>query len=154
MNLQPNHEDDGVYFGSIRRNIKPITKDHIETFNPYYDSQYYEAPYQDDDNNHKKPQKVNSFDFYQISSFPNPKTNRFMAIKFTYDQEMIIRKVKQYYAKKHIIDKLLQNIGSHKYRLYPCIDLNQIEPPSVSDLMTGASSNTNNNYDYTGYAPY
>jgi hypothetical protein len=155
MNLQPNYEDDGIYFGSIRQNIKPVTRDHIETFNPYYDNQYYEVPYQDNSyNNPQKSKKVISYDFYQITSFPNPKTNRFMVIKFTYDQQMIIRKVKQYYAKKNIIDKLFQNIGSHKYKLYPCIDLNQIEPPSVSDLIIGASSNTNNNYNYTGYAPY
>lgn len=92
--------------------------------------------------------------YYQICTFPNPRTNRFDMRKFIINKNNEFVAVKEFNLTKKQCKKFYNYKKTHQFRNYPVYTLNDIDYPSISDILTAKSDILRNNYDYTGYAPF
>jgi hypothetical protein len=101
----------------------------------------------------------NSNKFYQICLFPDPKTKRYSVKRFIYktDIKTGISKfvsVSQIGLTAEQHQSFLYSLKPHQYNTFSTYDLSDVDPPKLADVLINSSELLNNDYDYSGYAPY
>lgn len=92
--------------------------------------------------------------FYQLATHPHPKTNRYHMKKYIVNNKDQIKGVNDYMLTKNKYDKFLKSKKLHEYKLYSVYSLNDVGLPHGADISASKSTILNNNYDYSGYAPF
>ena len=96
----------------------------------------------------------NTYNFYQISVFPNPRTNKFHIRKFIINSNDEFLDIIDYHLTKHKYHKFLKFKKIHEYKLFSTFSLDNISYPSMADISLLKSDNLSNNYNYSGFAPF
>jgi hypothetical protein len=92
--------------------------------------------------------------FYQLASFANPKTGTHNMRKYTINYLNEFLNVEIFNLTKKQYNHFLKDKKLQKYKLYNVYDLKLVSHPTIHDIMTSKSDILQNNYDYTGYAPF
>lgn len=100
-------------------------------------------------------QPIKSFTFfYQIASFAHPKTGRYHMRKFVCDANNRFVDIRDYYLNKKQYKTFMRTKKSKDYKCYSVYSLNNVSYPSSGDILMLNSDILNNDYDYTGFAPF
>lgn len=93
-----------------------------------------------------KDENINMFEtltpikYYQISGYPNPKTN-YREIKiFDINEYNQITNVETKQLDKKTYKQILRRIQPQKYKVFATYDLDNIKYPSIYDIMLSRSS--------------
>lgn len=92
--------------------------------------------------------------FYQICAFPHPKTGKYQMRKFVVNSKNEFINIQDYYLNKNQCRKFFATKRDHEYRSYPTYSLSDVTRPHMSEILMSKSQIMNNNYDYTGFAPF
>ena len=92
--------------------------------------------------------------FYQICTFPNPNNQKFHMKKFVINSKNEFINVSEYYLTNNQCKKFFNIKKKHEYKCYPVYSLNDVNTPSLGEILGSKSDILNNTYDYTGYAPF
>lgn len=97
----------------------------------------------------------NLFFFYQICTFPNYK-NRFQMRKFIINDNNEFVSVKTFNLTKKQCKKFYAEKKTHQYKNYSTYSLDEINTPSLGDILTAKSQilSSNNSEDYSSFAPF
>ena len=152
-NFHPYHENDATV-SSVSKSTNKVTN--VSTMNPYCQNQQYETPFDNSPGtlNQEAYQPMGNYTYFQITRFPHPKTKKYGVVKYLFDHQMVIQKIKEYQLNQASLKKVINKLGQHQYRVFPVYSLDQIPRPEAGDFLTAASVNTNSSYDYSGYAPF
>ncbi len=90
--------------------------------------------------------------FYQIASHPHPKTNKHHVRVFVIDNDDNFNDVRDYNIDKSQYNRLLNSKKVNEYKLYSVFALDQINYPTMSDILLLKSSNIANTNQYYDYA--
>lgn len=90
--------------------------------------------------------------YYQIASFPNPKTNRYHVRKFVIGENNVFNSIKDYYLQNKTCNRLLETKNPNQYKIYSVYDLKGIQYPNMNDIIIARSSLTTNKTNFTGFA--
>lgn len=108
-----------------------------------------------DPDENAQSEDLNSFSFfYQICAFPHPKTDKYHMRKFVINSKNEFLHTREYFLTKSQCKKFFKIKKQHEYKCYPVYTLNNINYPSLGEILDSRSSILNNNYDYSGYAPF
>jgi hypothetical protein len=89
--------------------------------------------------------------FYQLCQFKDPITKKYKTRKIIFDENFNILKM---FEREYSYDELNIFIKHHrqnKFKMYPSTDINCIELPEITDIMSSKSELLNNNskhYDF------
>ena len=92
--------------------------------------------------------------FYQIASFCNPKTHTYHIRRFIVNDNNEFVNIRDHYIDKRRYHKLLKIKKPNQYKVYSVYDLNNINYPSMGDVLGAKSSMISSNTDYYGAAPF
>lgn len=92
--------------------------------------------------------------FYQLATFPNPKTNKYLLRRFIIDENNNFKQIKHYQLSQTSYNKFLKLKKPNEYKLLAVYDFTSVNYPSVADILFLKSAILSNNYDYSGYAPF
>jgi len=92
--------------------------------------------------------------FYQICTFKNPKTNKYDMRKFVISPQNEFVSIQNYKLTKIQCDKFFAIKKPQEYKCYTVYNLDNINTPSLGDIMTSKSKILTNSYNYTGYSPF
>lgn len=92
--------------------------------------------------------------FYQICTFPDPYTKKFHMRKFIINHRNEFANVKEFNLSKKQCKKFFAIKKQHEYKCYPVYSLENINYPNLGEILGSKSDILNNEYDYTGFAPF
>jgi hypothetical protein len=93
--------------------------------------------------------------FYQICIYANPNTNTFHMRKFAINSKNEFINIKSFYLRKSEHKKFFKKKKDFQFRSYPAYSLDEIDVPSLSDILMAKSSMVNDdNLTYDGYAQF
>lgn len=92
--------------------------------------------------------------YYQVCYYINPESNLHDVKKYVINEDNDIISVSNFGLTKKQYKKFKMGMPLNKYKLYPTFDLNTTPKPSKSEFVMSKSSMINNNYDYSGFAPF
>lgn len=92
--------------------------------------------------------------FYQICTFPDPRTKKFHMRKFVINGNNEFVSIDEYYLTKKSCKQFFASKKSHEYKMYHTYNLTDVTYPVLSDFTQANSELLNNSYDYSGYAPF
>ena len=92
--------------------------------------------------------------FYQISTFKNPKTKKYHMRKFVIDGNGKFIDIKDYNLTTNQCKTFYKTKKKNEYKKYNVYDLDNVQYPVLSDFHMAKSEILNNNFDYTGFAPF
>jgi hypothetical protein len=96
----------------------------------------------------------NNKNYYQVSYFSNPKTKLYHIRKFVIKSDTTLRSMKNYYVDHKTYSKLLNTKKEHEYKVFAVYNLKNVKYPNINNIFMRISSNLENNYNYTGFAPF
>jgi hypothetical protein len=92
--------------------------------------------------------------FYQITTFENPRHNRYNLREFCLNNNNEILDVKLYWLTKKQYKKFIAQKKSNEYKSYNVYDLTHVKYPTLYDIETSKSELLNYNDNYTGFANF
>lgn len=92
--------------------------------------------------------------FYQICTFKNPDNGMYHLRRFTINSKNEFMDIKNYILTKKQRKKFLRETKCHKYKCYDTYTLENINYPSLADIMTSQSDILSMRYNYSGFAPF
>lgn len=101
-----------------------------------------------------KAKKNNITEFYQITSYPSPKTNTHHLRKFKINKEGEIIEEKNYQITQKQFEKFIKVKNANEYKCYACFNLKNVGYPKMGEILMAQSNILSNNHDYTGYAKF
>ena len=104
------------------------------------------------DDNDDKSEEFNFF--YQICTFPNLYTNKYHMRKFVTNNNNEFIAINDYYLNKKQCKKFFLIKKQHEYQCYNTYSLDEINYPTLNDILKSKSKMLTENYDYSGYAPF
>ena len=107
---------------------------------------------------------VNSFDepectaepninFYQLAIFADLNTKLYHIRRFTINQNNEFVAVRNHYINKRTFDKFLKKKKNHEYKMFSVYELDNVNYPTVSDILLLKSDILSTNYYHYDYAP-
>ncbi len=99
-------------------------------------------------------QEENEMSFYQIATFPYPKTNLYHVRKFKINSENNITKMTEHNVKQKHYDLLLKQKKNNEYKLYSVYNLSTTAYPCKGDILLLKSNILSNNTNYSRYANF
>lgn len=94
--------------------------------------------------------------FYNICAFPDDHSGRYHMRQFLYDGDQFIS-TKDYHLSKSSYKKFFKSKRPNEYKVYNlrCLDDNTCtRGPTLHDMNLANSELLNNDYGYSGYAPF
>jgi len=94
--------------------------------------------------------------FYQISVFKNPYDGYYHARRFSFNGngKKGFLDVKYYNLTKKQYKKFRREAPPHKYKCYNTYTLENINFPTLADMITSQSNILERNYKYSGFSPF
>lgn len=92
--------------------------------------------------------------FYQLATFPHPKNGKYHMRKFIINSKNNVHDVNDYLLDKDQYDRFLKSKKINEYKLYSVYSLNDVNYPTGGEILASKSDMLNNNFDYTGFAPF
>ncbi len=92
--------------------------------------------------------------FYQICTFKHPDTNKYHMRQFVIGDDSHFLDIRDLYLSKSDCKKFYKRFKRHKYKRYDVYTLDAIPAPTLYDIETSHSELLNNDFDYTGFAPF
>jgi hypothetical protein len=114
-----------------------------------YEFVQYKTPSIYDEKTFLKP-----MNYYQICSFPNPKTHKYEIRNVYVNEYDEITKYSTIHLTYNDYQRLLRALRDNKYRLYATYTLSYINLPSCGDISLARSEMLNIDNDYSGYAQF
>lgn len=109
----------------------------------------------DTNNTNDQPTNINDIMFfYQLSTFQNPHKKKFHLKKFIIDHNNNFIGLKEYYITLNQRNKFLNANQKNKYKMYSTYDLNNINYPTMGDILHAKSDILSTNSSYTGFAQF
>lgn len=159
-----NSQLDGGYGNSNNDNYKqyaPLNGDSIIIPKRKTNNNTQQNMYRMDTNliNNNNTNTNNSNKFYQICLFSNPKTKKYSVKRFitnTNTKKGVSKftSISEKKLNKNEFKKLINSLKPHQYNTYYSWDLSNVEPPILGNVITNSSELLNNDYDYSGFAPF
>lgn len=109
-----------------------------------------------------KPSDINTIEettqqikfYYYICTFKNPDDGKYHMRKFVINGKNEFMSINDYKLSKSQCKKFFSIYKSHEYKCFSKFTLDDVNHPTLADIMTSKSDILANNYDYTGYAPF
>jgi len=92
--------------------------------------------------------------FYQITTFPDPQSNKFHMRKFTINGNNEFLDIRDFNLTKKQCKSFYVTKKPQEYKRYDLYNLNSIKYPTLAEIYTSKSNILQTNSDYTGYAPF
>jgi len=88
----------------------------------------------------------NVVEFFQISAFKDPQRNKHHIRRFIINDNSDTINMLEYYVGNKVYNKLINSLPINRFRSYDTLNLNDIESPSISDILLSDSELLNNKY--------
>lgn len=92
--------------------------------------------------------------YYQVTTFPNPKTNRYHVRKFVINESNEFVSIKDYYLSTKTRDRLTETKRPSQYKLFNVYNLETVVYPNMNDIMVARSDLVKSDADFTGFASF
>lgn len=98
--------------------------------------------------------KKKQYNYYQIASYRHPRNDMHHLRKFSINYNNEFTDVAEYMITKKQCKQFLSNHKPNEYKFYAVYDLDNIDYPNLGEVSMSKSSILENDYNYTGYAPF
>lgn len=92
--------------------------------------------------------------YYQICTFPNPKTKKLHMRQFVVDQDHNFVNVSNYQLSSNQYKKFISTKRPNEYKWFSTYDLENVNYPSLHDILMLESDILNTDSSYTGFAKF
>jgi len=103
--------------------------------------------------NNDKEDKTVSY-YYQICTFVNPKHGKYEVKKFIINSKNEFNDIKKYLLNEQQLNNLINNTKKHKYKLFSVYNVDNINHPTLADILQSNSNILSTSYNYSGFAPF
>lgn len=100
------------------------------------------------------PKEEHFINFYQLASFADPKTCKYHIRRYKVNDNNEFVSIKEYHLPKRLYQKLIKSKRPNSYKMYTVYNLNIVNHPTMSDILTAKSSMLDINSYYYGAAPF
>ena len=92
--------------------------------------------------------------YYQVCTFPEPKTGRFHMRKFIINNNNEFIDIKNFKLTKKQCKQFCSTTKPHQYKKFNTYDLENVSYPCLADILTSQSNILSTDYTYSGFAPF
>lgn len=90
--------------------------------------------------------------YYQICYFPQK--NKHQVRKFLIDKNYDYKSVKDHYVSKEKLQQFMKNKKCNEYKIFAVYNLDNINYPTMAEIITCQSNMITTNYKYYGCSPF
>ena len=95
-----------------------------------------------------------SIDYFQISSFIDPNTNKYHMKRFTINGNNQFVRLKEYHLTKSKLEKFISIKKPNEYKMFSSYNLSNINYPNNGDISMARSQILEEDSSYSGYATF
>ena len=92
--------------------------------------------------------------YYQMCSFPNPRTNKLHMRKFVIDHDNNFINISNYQLSYDQYKKFMKTKRPNEYKQFSTYDLSEINYPTLHDILLLKSDILGTDHSYSGFAPF